>query len=284
MVGGDGPRRGCGAFLRPRAKLPEAKLLRFESKSDFDRRDPMELIATEAELKKLLGKHPLAQYLVFPEDRRNPIRMLHDLPFRWIRRGPSKRFEGEASRGEYYTFQIGVFACRRSLDDIKLAFGDWTGPGGARVPASSIRCINAGGIDCKGRPFRTAIRVARHAVQALWFIADIPKTVAAEYRGTVRLEPIGTGDGPAPEATTVQLDIRVGTEVVAEHGCLDGWHMSRLAWLDSTKGLEDTVIPPCTPVSLEGDRVAILGRSLWFDATGFPKSITAGSHRSWPHR
>ena len=83
------------------AALPQAKVLRFEARSEFDNVYPMEVIATAAETKQLLEKHP-QPYLVFPEDRRFPIRMLDDLPHRWITEGPGTEFHGEAQRNEYY--------------------------------------------------------------------------------------------------------------------------------------------------------------------------------------
>ena len=45
---------------------------------------------------------------MFPEDRHYPIRMTEELPLRWIRRGPSSVFAGEALRGEFYAFQLGA--------------------------------------------------------------------------------------------------------------------------------------------------------------------------------
>ncbi len=32
-------------------------------------------------------------YLVFPEDRRFPIRMTDELPLRWVKAGPGKEFQ-----------------------------------------------------------------------------------------------------------------------------------------------------------------------------------------------
>jgi len=58
-------------------------------------------------------------FLLFAEDRRFPIRMTEDLPLRWIRRGPSDVFKGDADRDEFYAFQIGVYAAAQALGDVR---------------------------------------------------------------------------------------------------------------------------------------------------------------------
>ena len=90
--------------------IPAAKVLEFQLINDFHRFDPMEVPATAAEMRKLLAAHAGKPYLLFPEDRRFPIRMTDELPLRWIRSGPSDSFRGAACRGEYYVFQVGVYA------------------------------------------------------------------------------------------------------------------------------------------------------------------------------
>ncbi|MBI4328217.1 MAG: hypothetical protein HY674_23555, partial [Chloroflexi bacterium] len=56
-------------------RLPPARALEFQARSEFDRFDPMEVIATSDEIQSLLARHPGRDYLLFPEDRRFPIRM-----------------------------------------------------------------------------------------------------------------------------------------------------------------------------------------------------------------
>ena len=81
--------------------LPTAETLEIQARSEFDRFDPMEVIATSEERQKLLAGHPSQDLLLFPEDREFPIRMTDDLPLHWIVNGPSNRFRGEARRGEF---------------------------------------------------------------------------------------------------------------------------------------------------------------------------------------
>ena len=96
-------------------RLPRAETVEIQAISDFHRFDPMEIIATRDEVKALLAQHAGRAYLVFPEDRRHPIRMSGDIPKRWIDKGLSDVLTGEACRGECYAFQLGVFAARVTL-------------------------------------------------------------------------------------------------------------------------------------------------------------------------
>ena len=92
------------------AAIPAAKVVEFQAINDFHRFDPMEVIATADETQRLLAAHRDRPYLLFPEDRKYPIRMTDDLPLRWIKAGPSAAFTGDPCRGEFYVFQIGLYA------------------------------------------------------------------------------------------------------------------------------------------------------------------------------
>lgn len=96
-----------------------ARLQGFQSRTAFDSFFPMEIIALKSEKDSLLNEYS-DDFLIFPEDRKFPIRMLDEIPQKWIHKGPSKVFQGEALRNEYYTFQVGVFAAQKELDNLKV--------------------------------------------------------------------------------------------------------------------------------------------------------------------
>ncbi len=248
-------------------KLPRAKTLRFEARSAFHRFDPMEVIATAGETKQLLAEHPGRPYLLFPESRRYPIRMTDDLPRRWIRRGPSVLFKGTAHRGEFYAFQIGVWAARKPLDDVRVDFSDLRGDGGT-IPAAAFRCVNTGGVDWVGRPFTKQVSVPKGKVQALWCGVQIPKDAApGKYAGTVTIRPQGE------EPTQVALTLDVSAKVLEDAGDGELWRHSRLRWLDSTLAVDDEVVAPYTPLVVRGRTVSCLGRRVTFGPVGLPESI-----------
>jgi len=102
------------------ARLPEAKVVAFEAIDALDSFFPMEVIATKAETEALLAKHAGAAYLVFPEDRTRSIRMADDLPFRWVQPGADQPFRGDAMRGEFYAFQLGIYAVTQPITDLSV--------------------------------------------------------------------------------------------------------------------------------------------------------------------
>lgn len=125
--------------------LPEAEVLRFESRSKFDAFTPMGIIATAAETDSLLRQYPETPIL-FPEDRAFPIRLPHQLPVRWVKNGPAGSFAGVALRNEYYVWQIGVWAAREELNNVRLSFSDLTN-GSATIAKEEITCFNQEGIN-----------------------------------------------------------------------------------------------------------------------------------------
>ena len=248
--------------------LPATTVLEIQARSERDRFDPMEVIATAEETDALLARHKDSSYLLFPEDRSRPIRMTDDLPLCWIDRGPSNAFRGQAKRGEFYTFQIGVFAAAKPIQNLTVTMSDLRSEAGAAIPASRLRCFNAGGTDWLGRPIRKTISVAKGKVQPLWFGLDVPPDApVGTYRGSVTLRPERGNE------TNVSLSLTVSADVLADAGDSDPHRLARLRWLDSTVGLDDKVVAPFTPMVVKGQTVRCLGRRVQIADTGLPAGI-----------
>ncbi|HNC23925.1 MAG TPA: DUF6067 family protein, partial [Opitutaceae bacterium] len=212
--------------------------------------------------------HAGQPYLVFPEDRHFPIRMTDELPLRWIKSGPAARFHGAADRGEYYAFQLGLFAARQPLEQVNLEFSDLRAADGTVIPAVDFHCINLGGTDWLGRPFKKVVNVATGSIQPLWIGVQIPRDArAGQYTGTVRVR---AANAPA---STVTLNLAVSHRLIADAGDNEPWRHSRLRWLDSTIGLDEAVFPPYTPVTVHGRTLGLLGRDFTFTPQGLPESI-----------
>ncbi len=249
-------------------KLPRASVTEFQSIDALNSFFPMEVIATGAEVADLQAKNPRAPYLVFPEDRTRPIKMTDDLPLLWIRSGASAPFRGSADRGEYYSFQIGVYAVRQAIEDVKVRFGDLKRAGGGSIPASAFRCINLGGVDSAGKPFTRRVRVDLGKVQALWCGVQVPPSAApGEYTTTISVAPQGV------EPTPVRFALIVSQHAIPAAGDDEPWRLSRLRWLDSTLAFDDDLVAPYTPVQVAGRTVSVLGRSVKLAASGFPERI-----------
>ncbi len=254
--------------------LPQATVVEIQARTEFDRFDPMEVIATQQETTQLLARHPNRSYLLFPEDRQYAIRMFDDLPLRWIQRGPTNNFLGHARPGEYYPLQIGVWAAREQIDNLTVAFSDLKSLAGETIPASEITCFNLEGTDWLGRPMQKVFQVGQGKIRPLWSGVQIPKDAAGTYQGTIKIQPQG-----APE-TTVQVTINVGGPVLEDAGDSDLWRLSRLRWLNSTLGLDDETVPPYTPLEVAGNTIKCLGREVRFGETGLPESIQSYFHNS----
>jgi Glycoside hydrolase 123, N-terminal domain len=259
---GDSARASRGA-----RKLPEAELVAFEAVDDFNRMDPMEVIATAEETRRLLDRRGNPAWLVFPEERRYPIRMTRDLPLRWVRGGATTAVRGSAARGEFFAFQLGVWAARASLEDVRVDFGPLSGPRGV-IGASGFRCLNLGGIDWKGRPFTTRVDVPEGRVLPLWCGLQISRSTAAgRYAGSLMLR--ARDQAPVP----VDFTIDVSGDTVRNAGDDDPARLSRLRWLDSRLAADDEVVAPYTPVTVRSDTLGVLGRELLIAQDGLPAAI-----------
>lgn len=254
--------------------LPQARVLEIQARTDFDRFDPMEVIATGAETRSLLASHPAETWFLFPEDRRFPIRMTRDLPLRWIEQGPARRFEGEACRNEFYAFQIGLFAALEPVGNVRVVFSDLQpeSAGGRAIPGSAFRCFNLGGIDWEGRPFSKTVSVEKGRVGALWCGVQIPRDAAAgPYRTAVSIQPENT------PGKTLQLRLTISPQIREDSGDDEPWRHSRLRWLDSTLGMDDEIVAPYTPLEVDGRSVKCLGRQIKLAPSGLPESIQCGA-------
>jgi hypothetical protein len=250
-------------------EFPQAKVLEIESIDELNSFYPMEVIATSEELNVLFSKYPESPYLLFPEDRRFPIRMTDDLPYRWIKAGPQHIFRGEAARGEFFAFQLGVFACREAIEDIDLDFSPMRCERAkTEIQASAFSSFNTGGVDWTGQRFKKRCPIEKGKIQALWCGIQIPSDLCpGKYEGEIKVAPKGM------KASAMQLILTINNELVKDAGDGESWRHSRLRWLDSTIALDDEIVAPFTPLKLSGNTVSCLGRAVTVDETGFPESI-----------
>ncbi|OGV83165.1 MAG: hypothetical protein A3K19_06685 [Lentisphaerae bacterium RIFOXYB12_FULL_65_16] len=253
--------------------LPPAEVVEIQAKTEFDRFDPMEVIATREEVGALLDQTQDREYLLFPEDRKYPIRMFETLPLAWIKRGPAPEFKGDAQPGEYYCLQLGVFASRAPISDLSLTFSDLTCDGKPAIPAAEWTCLNLGGTDWLGKAFTQPFPLAQGKVRALWLGVQLPDTAQGTYTSTVTVQPKGL------QPQTVKIAVNVAGAVIANHGDDEPWRHSRLRWLNSTLGLDDDwLVPPYTPLKAEANRIECLARAVEFGPLGMPQQVTSRGH------
>jgi len=254
---------------KPWRSLPQAGVVEIQAVNEFNSFYPMEVIATAAETQDLIARHPDAPFLLFPEDRSFPIKMTDDLPYRWIGMGVRDTFQGQVSRGEYYAFQLGLFAARVSLEDVDVAFSDLRGPeGAARIPATAVNCINTGGVDVKGLKFKKAPAIEKGKVQALWIGIQVPQGIQpGAYQGEATVLAKGL------KAQKVKIVLNVQPDELKDSGDGDPSRYSRLRWLDSTIAIDDEPVAPFTPMGVSGRTISCLGRKVVLGESGLPERL-----------
>ncbi|SEW08329.1 glycoside hydrolase domain-containing protein [Chitinophaga arvensicola] len=251
----------------PAGMKPNATVKELESIDSFNTFYPMEVIATAAEEKQLLLKHPGAGYMVFPEDREFPIKMTEDLPQRWIKKGPSQAFSGEAGKGEYYAFQLGIYA-RHDMKDVQISFADLKTATGQTIPAAQLNCINTHGTTYDAKPFTATVNIPEGKIQAMWCGVDVPENaVAGVYKG------IATISAQGMPAMPVRLTLTVMNKPVVNSGFNEPWKQTRLKWLNSTLAQDNSVIAPYTPLERKDSVISLLGRKVGINKDGFPAQI-----------
>jgi Family of unknown function (DUF6067) len=230
---------------------------------------PMEVIATAKETAALKSKYKSSSFLVFPEDRLHSIRMHNDLPYRWIKKGADSTIRASAEKGEYFAYQLGLYALQ-TLDDVQVRFSELRSAenGGASIPTDASSCINTTGVTYDGHPFTKRVDIPAGQVQALWCGIDIPATIPpGMYMGTATIT-------TPTQSQTIHLHIKIGSDVLADGGAGSPEKMTRLKWLNSTLAQDNTVIAPYTPLNIQGDTIIrLLGRSIQLSPQGFPQQI-----------
>ncbi len=245
-----------------------AKTIRFESKNDFHSFYPMEIPVTQNELTEILEENKDKDFLIFPEDRKYPIRMFETIPYRWYKQKVNASFNGRALKNESYAWQLGIYAPFKELKDVRVIFSDLKNDHGDYILSTAFNCINTGGRDYLGNKFIKTVNVPKNEVQALWIIANIEKNQPTGfYRGKV------TVMAQATKKYVVDVGINVVEETAENRGYNTPQNQSRLNWLDSDIGIDNEVFKPFSPVKLEKNTISVLGRKLSFNKYGFPNRI-----------
>lgn len=253
--------------------LPHAELETFQSRTGFDSFYPMEVIALQSEKDALLQIHQ-NEYLIFPESRKYPIRMLDDIPYKWIKSGPAPEFKGEAHQNEYYALQLGVFAPRKDLEDVTVRFSALQN-NNTTIPASRMTCFNTGGTGPYGKPFVKRVDVKKGKVQPLWLGIDIPEDIkAGTYRGSAMVKPAN-----APEQE-VKITLKIDNKKLADRGDSEPWRHSRLRWLNSTLGIDDQPTKPYQAISFPAEgKIQLTGKTITLGKNVMPAGIDVkGNH------
>lgn len=116
---------------------------RLQSRDEFHGFSPIELIAQPSEMPQP-ASFPLFVHMT---TRDLPLRTFDNghLPALWARAGESTSLSAKANAGQYFVFQIGLFA-HKDITNVTLSFADLKPSSGSPVPSSAFTCFNLGGV------------------------------------------------------------------------------------------------------------------------------------------
>lgn len=253
-----------------RDRLLPARTIAFESADSMSLLWPMEVTATAGEVAARQSAAGNAPFVVFPEDRTRPIKMIDALPQRWIGAGAPLGVQGSAERDEYYSFQLGIWALTQ-LDSVRVAFAAIRGPAERTIAASAFNCVTTDGRDWIGHPFHRRVQVAAGAVSAVWCGVMVPRDAApGRYSGTAMVTAAGG------KRVAVPVVLEVVKSVAVRHGDDEPWRLSRLRWLDSRLAADGAPTPPYAPVrGTPSTGFTLTGRRVTIAASGLPRQITS---------
>ena len=226
-------------------------------------------ISTSEAATTFSGRLDNLPYFIFPETREHAIQWYDSLKINWLTEDYSKTaFKLTAQPGEYYVFQIGVWPFKEPIRDIDVLFSDLKKGDGISIPAGKMTCFNEGGIDGQGNPFSKKLNIPFGRVQALWVGIDLTDIKEGTYEGRVYT----VSDG---KMQLIPIQLEVYGDKVTDHGFNEGKRVSRMAWLNTTVGMDDKITRGYKEIVREENLIKILGRTITIAPSGLPAEITS---------
>jgi hypothetical protein len=231
--------------------------------------NPMAVPASQQSLERFLKPYADRDFLTFPEKRENAIRRFDAIPEVWTGRTREELsyLKVTAQPGEYFVFQIGVYAHRKPVSDLKAAWTDLKGI--STITRSAMTCFNLAGIDHLGHPFEKRVDVPISQVQPLWFGVSLPQDAKGTYRATITILAANARE------SRVEVELTVQGDPIKNSGFDRGKSLSRLAWLNTTVGSEEKPTRGFISPRRVGKAIDILGRKIEIGDDGLPSRIAS---------
>ncbi|MCK5464681.1 MAG: hypothetical protein KAI95_16745, partial [Bacteroidales bacterium] len=131
-----------------------------------------------------------------------------------------------------------------------------------------MTCFNEGGIDVQGNPFSKNVNISSGRVQAFWIGIDLSGVKEGSYEGKVYAVSEGN-------MQSIPIQLEVDGDEVTNQGFNEGKRLSRMAWLNTTIGLDKEITKGFDEITQEENRIKILGRTITIAPTGLPSQITS---------
>ncbi|PSL50274.1 hypothetical protein CLV51_1011618 [Chitinophaga niastensis] len=223
--------------------------------------------ATASETAAFNQQYKGQPFLLFPETREHPIRLLDSLPVAWLHAHPEQLpvLKATAQPGEFFVFQVGVYAHKTSLEQVAVRFSKMEGH--PVIAPDSFQCFNTSGTGYNGKGYTTIVNVPTGRIQPLWIGVQLPVNATGSYRTPVTI----TAKGKAPQV--MMLELTIDGAVLKDGGVDDAWRLARLKWLNSKVGADNRVTNGYAPVKNENGTLYITGRSVQLNNHGLPAAI-----------
>lgn len=206
-------------------------------------------------------------FYIFPQAREHSLKWNDSLREAWLQKEYSKSsFNVQAQPGEYFVYQVGLWATKAELNDVKIRFSDMKAADGKTIPSKQISCFNAGGVNYTGQPFAKKINVSAGKLQPLWMGVDLSGISKGSYSGTVTVT-------ASNKSQALKILLTVDGSTVEDHGVNEGKRLSRMYWLNNTLGINNEVTKGYEPVVRKGNVLQILGRTIEIAGNGLPRDI-----------
>ena len=103
-------------------------------------------LSTSEALEKYRALLKTRTFFLIPELRENPIKWFDSIPEKRLMEGfLPKLFNLIAQPGEYYVYQVGLWALKSDISDISVEFSDLKSKDKKIIPAGRMTCFNKGG-------------------------------------------------------------------------------------------------------------------------------------------
>ncbi|HTY58343.1 MAG TPA: glycoside hydrolase domain-containing protein, partial [Bacteroidota bacterium] len=235
--------------------------------------DPWDSPASPGQLDAFVARFPAGRIIVVPESRDHPVRLLDGLPSAWLDRSDDSlaAFGAQARPGEYYVFQLCVYAAHDSLGNIRFTSEGLGGTGGRRIVGTAITCFNTGGTGYDGREFVKRLDIRKGRLQPLWIGIQVPPAARGSYNGVMTV----SADNARSSEIRITMDVvdPASPGGAGEHAAPEAT-LSRLKWLNSTIAEDDRVTRGYTQIRHAGNSYRILGREVTIGEDGLPESIS----------
>jgi len=233
--------------------------------------DPWNEPANDTARSAFLSRFSSLPLIAVPETREHPLRLLDALPRAWMDRSDEGlgALDAQASPGEFFVFQIGVFAPDRRLENVRVTTAGLGSTGGQRIRGSEITCFNTEGTGYDGKAFTAVVNVERGRLQPLWLGIQVPATARGMFSGEFD---VTSGNGGHAR---IRLHLDVSGAPLPNGGVDEGGRLARLKWLNSTVAMDERTPRGFDPIRRAGNTYRIFGRDVRLGDDGLPEAISS---------